>query len=116
MAIGTYASTTTTFITLTTGIKNYADGFVQIVAKYTPSNGALSEQYSKSNGAPLSASDLTWSYASALTAFMARAGTVPASWGAKGLTSSCVAVTFNVQATTVFGGRSAPHSLRVSNK
>jgi glucoamylase len=54
--------------------------------------------------------DLTWSYASAITAFQARNGTVPASWGASGLTvpSECltntVAVTFNVQATTVFGG------------
>jgi glucoamylase len=105
-AIGSYASTTTTSATLTTGIESYADGFVQIVAKYTPSNGGLSEQYSKSNGAPMSADDLTWSYASAVTAFMARAGTVPASWGAKGLTSTCtgaVAVTFNVQATTVYG-------------
>lgn len=84
-------------------------------AKYTPSNGGLAEQFSKNNGAPLSAVDLTWSYASALTAFQARSGLVSASWGAKGLvavsscsppqsTSPTVAVTFTVQATTVFGG------------
>lgn len=89
-----------------------------MVAKYTPSDGGLAEQFDKSTGAPLSAVDLTWSYASALTAFAARNGTIPASWGASGLTvpSTCstggsgggggstVAVTFNVQATTVLGG------------
>lgn len=61
----------------------------------------------------MSAVDLTWSYASALTAFAARQGTIPTSWGAGGLVvpSSCspnpgptVQVTFNVAATTQFGG------------
>ena len=56
---------------------------------------------------------MTWSYASALTAFSARRGTVPASWGANGLVvpPTCsanlgptVQVTFNVAATTQFGG------------
>ncbi|KAF9073471.1 glucoamylase [Rhodocollybia butyracea] len=116
---GTYASTTSTFTTLTTGVQNYADGFVEVVAKHTPSDGQLSEQYSKTDGSQLSAVDLTWSYAATLTAFDARAGVVPASWGAAGLTTTCnapsgggggggggsgtVAVTFNVFATTVFG-------------
>ncbi|TDL18606.1 glucoamylase [Rickenella mellea] len=120
IATGTFTSTSTTFTSLTSAIKTYADGFVNVVAQYTPSNGGLAEQYSRSTGAPLSAVDLTWSYASALSAFAARDGFVPASWGAAGLTlpSSCqsnsggggggssgatVAVTFNVQATTVFG-------------
>jgi len=111
---GIYASSTSTYSALTTAIRSYADGFVAMNAKYTPSNGGLAEQFSKNNGAPLSAVDLTWSYASALTAFQARSGLVSASWGAKGLVaaSSCspppspsrtVAVTFTVQATTVFG-------------
>ncbi|KAH7876779.1 glucoamylase [Lentinula edodes] len=116
VTVGSYASSTSTFTTLTAGIQDYADAFVEIVAKYTPSDGELSEQYSKTDGSQLSAVDLTWSYASALTAFDARAGVIPASWGAKGLTSTCgistggggggagtVAVTFNVDATTVFG-------------
>lgn len=34
---------------------------VSIVETYTPSTGALSEQFSRTNGAPLSAIDLTWS-------------------------------------------------------
>ncbi|EJD01169.1 glucoamylase [Fomitiporia mediterranea MF3/22] len=117
IAVGTYASSSSTFTSLLSSIKSFADGFVSVVAKYTPSNGGLSEQYSKSDGTPTSAVDLTWSYAAALTAFAARDGFVPASWGAAGLTvpSTCstsgsgpgsggtVAVTFNVQATTVFG-------------
>ncbi|KAJ3749357.1 glucoamylase [Lentinula detonsa] len=118
VTVGTYTSTSTTFTTLTSGVKTFADGFVATVAEHTPSSGSLSEQYSKSDGSQLSAADLTWSYAATLTSFDARAGVIPASWGAKGLTSSCsistggggggsssgtVSVTFNVDATTVFG-------------
>lgn len=116
--VGTYASSTSTYTTLTSAIQTYADGFVNVVAEYTPSNGGLAEQYSRSTGAPLSAVDLTWSYASALTVFEARNSTASKSWGAKGLTvpttcstgggsssgGSTVAVTFDVEATTVYGG------------
>ncbi|KAG5636633.1 hypothetical protein H0H81_007342 [Sphagnurus paluster] len=116
-ATGTYASTTATFTAITTAVKAYADSFVAVVAKYTPANGALAEQYTRGGGVPTSAADLTWSYAALLTAVDARNGVVPLSWGAKGLTvpSACntnsgggggggtVAVSFNVQATTVFG-------------
>ncbi|KAK7692430.1 hypothetical protein QCA50_004055 [Cerrena zonata] len=121
VAVGTYASTTATFTTLTSAVKTWADGFIAVHAKYTPSNGGLAEQYSRSNGNPLSAVDLTWSYAAALTAFAARDGKAGPSWGAAGLTvpATCstagtgsgggssggptVAVTFNNVATTTFG-------------
>jgi len=117
IATGTISSSSSTFNSLTTAVKNYADSFVGVVARFTPSGGGLAEQYSRSNGAPVSAVDLTWSYAALLTAFGARNGVVPASWGAKGLAvpTTCsgntgggggggtVAITFNVQATTVFG-------------
>lgn len=110
---GTYASSTTQFTTLTTAVQNFADGFLAIHAKYTPANGGLAEQFDRNTGTPLSAVDLTWSYAAALTSFDARRGVIPPSWGASGLTvpTSCgsntgptVTVTFNVYATTVFGG------------
>lgn len=113
VAVGTYAASTSTFTTLTSAVKTFADGFVAKVAQFTPSSGALAEQYDRNDGHPLSAVDLTWSYASALTAFSARGGKTPVSWGASGLTvpTTCqsnigptVTVTFNVQATTVFGG------------
>ncbi|KAH7885421.1 glycoside hydrolase family 15 protein [Phlebopus sp. FC_14] len=112
LTTGTYASSSTTYSTLTSAVKSFADGFIATGAKYTPSGGGLAEQYSKSDGTPLSAVDLTWSYASALTVFAARAGVTSASWGAQGLTvpGSCltsnaptVSVEFNVDATTVLG-------------
>ncbi|KAI0769925.1 glucoamylase [Fomes fomentarius] len=112
VATGTYTSDSSTFTTLTSAIKNFADGFLLVNAKYTPSDGGLAEQYDRNNGTPLSAVDLTWSYASALTSFAAREGKIYASWGASGLSvpSACsgnsgpsVQVTFKVQATTIFG-------------
>jgi len=105
---GTYDSSTSTYSTLTSAIKTFADGFVLMNAKYTPSDGSLAEQYSKSDGTPTSAIDLTWSYAAALTAFAAEEGTSYGSWGASGLsTSSCAAsgvpVTFEVNYDTTYG-------------
>lgn len=44
-------------------------------------NGSMNEQFSKSDGTPLSARDLTWSYAALLTANMRRNSVVPAAWG-----------------------------------
>ena len=111
-------------------ILSYADGYLSLIQKYTPSSGALAEQFSRSNGSPLSAVDLTWSYASFLTAIARRVGSVPASWGSSqegntvpsggcqassaqgtytdptlpacAIASSC-AVTFNELETTTFG-------------
>lgn len=112
ISTGTYASSSSTFTTLINAIQTFADGFVAVNAKHTPANGGLAEQFDRNSGNALSAVDLTWSYASALTAFEARTGYASPSWGAAGLKvpASCqgnavptVAVTFNVQATTVFG-------------
>ena len=110
---GTYTSDSSTFSTLTSSIKSFADGFVAIVAKYTPSSGQLYEQFDRNTGAPTSAVDLTWSYASFLTSGLARSGVVSASWGASGLTvpSQCstgpdpIAFTFKEVATTRYGGQ-----------
>lgn len=119
---GSYASTSLTYNTLISAVKTFADGFVKVVAKYTPEDGSLAEQYERAAGTPLSAKDLTWSYASVLTAFQARAGTLqPKSWGAKGLkvktgpdgqcvkgpAEKTVQVTFKVRAETVPGGEEA---------
>lgn len=111
---GTFSSSTSTFATLIASVKAYADGFVSVHAKFTPSNGGLSEQFDRNTGSPISAADLTWSYAAALTGFNARSNAAKTkSWGAKGLSvpSTCVGnagptvqVTFDVQATTFFGG------------
>ncbi|KAH9986650.1 glucoamylase [Russula vinacea] len=110
IVIGSYPSNSRQYSQLTSAIKHFADGFVEIAANYTPSAGGLAEQFDKKTGKPLSAADLTWSYASVLTAYSAYAGVKPPSWGAKGLIvpSKClpppqINVTFNVNATTFFG-------------
>lgn len=112
LSTGSYSASTSTYSTLVASIKDFADGFILVNAKYTPADGGLAEQYTRSGGIPLSARDLTWSYASALTAFAARDGYVPGSWGAAGLVVPSVcksnpgptaSVTFNVYATTNVG-------------
>lgn len=45
----------------------------------------MAEQFHRNDGTPLSAKDLTWSYAAALTAFAARRGFTAPGWGAKRL-------------------------------
>ena len=114
----TIAAGSDDYATVTNSINTFADGFVAIVAKYTPADGGLSEQFAKDTGAPLSAVDLTWSYASALTVFDARANVAVESWGADGLVVPSICrinpgptstLTFQVHAETIFGGRS--HSI-----
>ena len=61
VAPGTYASSSSTYTTITSAIKTYADGYMSIIENYTPCGGALAEQYSRQTGGPLSAIDLTWS-------------------------------------------------------
>ncbi|KDQ19153.1 carbohydrate-binding module family 20 protein [Botryobasidium botryosum FD-172 SS1] len=99
--VGSYASSSSEFQTIVGAVQDYADEFVAIVAKYVGTNGALSEQFDRNTGAPLSAADLTWSYASALTAFNARAGKFSPTWGASGLTPPSVCGTKTVARTPV---------------
>lgn len=80
-AVGTYATSSAEYTAIVAAVKTYADGFMTKAQEYTPSTGALSEQFDRSSGTPLSAADLTWSYASFLSAADRRAGIVPASWG-----------------------------------
>ncbi|KAF9883776.1 hypothetical protein FE257_002806 [Aspergillus nanangensis] len=72
-AAGVYTSPSQTFCQLVEAVETYADGFMRIVQKYSPANGALAEQFSRVTGTPLSAKDLTWSYVALLTASAARA-------------------------------------------
>lgn len=91
-AVGTYASSSSTFTALINAVKTYADGYVSIVEAHAMTNGSLAEQFDKSSGTSLSARDLTWSYAALLTANMRRNGVVPAPWGAasaNSVPSSC---------------------------
>lgn len=113
-ATGTYSSSSSQFESIVSAAQTYADGYMSIGQKYTPSNLQLAEQFSKDNGSPLSAVNLTWSYASFLTAYNARANKQPASWGASAakLPSSCTGGSANgpcsAATNTVFPGRPTP--------
>lgn len=130
-AVGTYASSTSDFTAVVDAVMAYADGYMLVAQNYTPQSGVLSEQFSKTDGTPTSAVNLTWSYAAFLTAFNARSGIVPGSWGADGAnvpttcssgsatgpcadptqpaTGTCsviptaVSITFNEKETTAYG-------------
>ncbi|KAL4867826.1 hypothetical protein BDV12DRAFT_186379 [Aspergillus spectabilis] len=84
---GTYSSSSETYHQLVDAVRTYADGFVRIVKTYASINGSLSEQFSKSDGAHLSAHDLAWSYASLLTVNRRRNGIIPLPWGNPGTPS-----------------------------
>ncbi|KAF2835713.1 carbohydrate-binding module family 20 protein [Patellaria atrata CBS 101060] len=113
VAIGTYPSSSSTYTSLLNAVKTYADGFVAVVQKYTPADGALAEQYDKGTGVPRSAVHLTWSYAAFLTAIERRDAPAPPTWGeptANTVPRVCTAppscnsrITFNARVTTVVG-------------
>jgi glucoamylase len=111
-------------------VRAYADSYVAVVAQYTPTNGSLSEQFNRTApGNPLSAYDLTWSYAAFVSMTQRRAGQYPPSWetavsvptacaatstqgaytpalaaGAPNVTATCQAyVRFAVNASTYYG-------------
>ncbi|KAK9422220.1 putative Glycosyl hydrolase, family 15 [Seiridium unicorne] len=78
---GDYTASDSDFTSILAAVTTYADSFVSIVQQYTPSNGSLAEQFNKdSPGDPLSAADLTWSYAAFVTMSQRRAGQYPAGW------------------------------------
>lgn len=83
--VGKYKAGSSTYKKIISTVSTYADGFFEMVAENTPADGRLHEQYSGWNGTAVSARDLTWSYASFITAKAAREGKVPDSWAAKSI-------------------------------
>jgi glucoamylase len=116
---GSYATDSPVYAALTAAVRAYADGFVAVVQQHTPSDGRLAEQFSKAAGTPLSAADLTWSYAAFITAAARRAGAVGSSWGAASVAASPPPTT--CAATTAQGSYTAaspspwPSNLSASN-
>lgn len=107
VAAGSYASSSATYTSIYNAVFTYADGFVAKVQQYAYTNGSLSEQYDRNSGIPISARDLTWSYASLLTAVARRAGVVPVGWtgtnkaAATSVPGSCVATSQSGSYSTV---------------
>ncbi|OJK02271.1 hypothetical protein ASPACDRAFT_1879587 [Aspergillus aculeatus ATCC 16872] len=79
---GSYPRASDGYATICDAVRRYADGFVAVVQQFTPADGGLAEQYDRITGQPVSAVDLTWSFAAFLTATARRSGAVPPSWGA----------------------------------
>ncbi|UNI20086.1 Glucan 1,4-alpha-glucosidase [Purpureocillium takamizusanense] len=102
-ARGASADDDITFASIVEAVSAYADGFVDVVATYAAANGSLAEQFSRDDGGPLSARDLTWSYAAFLTAAARRAGVLPPSWADDKATS----VPGTCSATSVVGSYSS---------
>ncbi len=57
---------------LLTALIEKGDGFFRTLRKFTASQGEMSEQFDRQAGVPVSAPDLSWSYASFLSALQAR--------------------------------------------
>lgn len=69
---GTHNEGSDTYDTILQSVMSYADGYVDIVKTYMHQNGSMPEQFSKEDGTPLGARDLTWSYAAFITVSAAR--------------------------------------------
>ncbi|RYP64376.1 hypothetical protein DL771_008770 [Monosporascus sp. 5C6A] len=87
---GTYDAGSPIYTELYNAVFLYADEFINVIATYTQSNGSMAEQFDRNDGQPLSAEDLTWSYAAFLTAAARRAGIVPAGWAGENSTATSV--------------------------
>ncbi|KAI9931395.1 hypothetical protein MW887_009970 [Aspergillus wentii] len=96
---GIFPKSSPSYTVITNAVKTYADGFVAVVQQYTPGNGGLSEEYNRDTGVQVSSPDLTWSFASFLTATARRNGSVPPSWGS----SRALAVPSQCRPATVKG-------------
>ncbi|KAK3398628.1 Six-hairpin glycosidase-like protein [Sordaria brevicollis] len=85
------------FSAILRAVENYADSFVGVVQKYTPSSGSLAEQFLKTApGTPTSADNLTWSFAAFLSMNHRRERQVPTSWVPKSvsLPAQCEGTSF----------------------
>ena len=68
-----YQSGSKEFGQIIDSLNGWGDAFIRTISYYTPDNGHLTEEIDRNSGQPQGAADLTWSYASVLTAAMARA-------------------------------------------
>ncbi|KAG9696846.1 glucoamylase precursor, partial [Aureobasidium melanogenum] len=69
----TYSSNTKEFASMIASLKGWGDAYIRRIKYHTPAGGNMSEEFNRNNGIAQGAADLTWSYASLLTAAFARA-------------------------------------------
>ncbi|KXS96649.1 hypothetical protein AC578_6921 [Pseudocercospora eumusae] len=71
----TYVIDSQEFSKVIDSLAGWGDAFVRTVKYYTPSEWSLAEEYNRDDGVPQGCVDLTWSYASIITAAIQRAKT-----------------------------------------
>jgi len=76
LSVGTFSSTTSGFSTAVQALQGWGDAFIRLIKYHGGEGGHLSEEYDRNTGFQVGAGDLTWSYASLLTAGLARAQAV----------------------------------------
>lgn len=69
----TYNSESASFGIAISALEGWADAFMRRIKFHTPTDMRLAEEYNRDTGNSTGALDLTWSYASLLTASFARA-------------------------------------------
>ncbi|GAB7345807.1 hypothetical protein MBLNU457_4067t1 [Dothideomycetes sp. NU457] len=72
----TYQTSSAQFMSVIAGLGGWADAYVRRIKYHTPAGGHLPEEFNRNTGFVQGATDLTWSYASLLTAAFARAQVV----------------------------------------
>lgn len=69
----TYSSGSAEFDAVIDSLNGWGDAFMRTAKFYTPADGSLAEEYNRNTGLPQGCEDLTWSYASIITAAIQRA-------------------------------------------
>jgi glucoamylase len=68
-----YPKESNEFQVAVSALEGWGDAFLRRVKFHSPADGRLAEEYDRNDGVITGAADLTWSYASVLTAAFARA-------------------------------------------
>lgn len=109
--VGTYERGSSQFEQYVKAVRTYADGLMMFPPNVcvdcgmtTQQAGTMNEQFSREDGAALSAAALTWSNAAFLTAMNARDNVLPASWGAS---TVCSSIDARLHPLTSCAGKSA---------
>ncbi len=75
VATGTYAAGSAVYNALTAGMRNQADGFLNVVQSHAQTNGSMNEEMDRNTGYNTGARDLSWSYVGWWSARAAQSGT-----------------------------------------
>ena len=90
----TYKASSTQFKSVISSMEGWADAFIRRIKYHAPAGGHLPEEFNRNTGFAQGAADLTWSYASLLTAAFARAQVI----GNKGYVTELANMGTNVRA------------------